>query len=221
MPASQALRSQLTQIQRGALASVAAQPITSITVSGSLATATTGAVAHGLLTGAIVTVSGAVPSAYNGVYAITVLTTTTFTFTTATAPGGPATTVGSYTAQSVTYATVEEANDIKLAGVNVSSIDVTHLLSTSKEFIAGLKDNGTCDVACNFINGAVQTLMRNDMNSGTTSPYRIQIPSGVQTITFGFSGFIMKYAGPDAKVDGKLEIQISLKVTGDITLTAA
>ena len=217
---SQALRSQLTQIQRGTTATVAPQTLSSITASGLLATATT-ALAHGLLTGAIVTVSGAVPSAYNGVYTITVLTATTFTFTTASAPGGPATTVGSYTALSVTYSTVEEANDIKLAGVSVSSIDVTHLLSTSKEFIAGLKDNGTCDVACNFINGAVQTLMRNDMNSGTTSPYRIQIPAGVQTITFGFSGFVMKYAGPEAKVDGKLEIQISLKVTGDITLTAA
>jgi len=218
MSASQALRSQLTNIQRGVTAAVTPQTISSITAIGSVATLTT-AIDHGLVTGAIVTISGATPSAYNGTFTVTMLTATTFSFATATAPGGPATVMGAYTAQSVAYSTLEEASDIKLGGVSVSSIDVTHLLSTSKEFIAGLKDNGTCDVSCNFTNGAVQTLMRNDMNTGTTSPYRIQIPSGAQTITFSFSSFLTKYAGPDAKVDGKLEIQMTMKITGDITIT--
>lgn len=220
MPQSQAIRSQGTYIQRGALAIVTPQTISSITATGSLATVTT-AIAHGLLTGALVTHAGASPSAFNGLYAITVLTATTYTYTTATPPGGPATTVGTYTAQSVTFATVEESNDIKLGGVSVSSIDVTHLLSTAKEFVAGLKDNGSCDVAANFINGTVQTLMRADMNNGVTSPYRMIIPAQSVTITIAFSGFLTKYAGPDAKVDGKLEIQMSLKITGDITITSA
>ena len=219
MPASQALRSQGTFMQRGATAVVTPQTISSITASGLVATITT-AVAHGLATGALVTISNAVPSAYNGLFTITVLTATTFSFSTATAAGSPATTVGTYTAQSVTYATVEEASDIKLAGVSVSSIDVTHLLSTSKEFIAGLRDNGACDVSCNFTNGAVQSIMRADMNGGITSPYRVVITAPSSVITIAFAGFLMKYAGPEAKVDGKLEVQISIKITGDITITS-
>lgn len=215
---SQAIRSQGTQIQRGATNVVAPQTISGITATGSVATATT-STAHGLQTGAIVTVSGATPSAYNGTYAITVLTATTFSYTTSVAPGGPATVVGAYTAQSVTFSTVEESSDIKLGGVTVSSIDVTHLLSTSKEFIAGLKDNGTCDLSANFINGAIQTLMRNDMNNGVTSPYKILITAGSTTITIAFSGFVMKLTGPEAKVDGKLEIQMSIKITGDIVIS--
>ncbi len=118
------------------------------------------------------------------------------------------------------FSDVEEASDIKLGGVSVSSIDVTHLQSTSKEFIAGLKDNGTCDVSCNFTNGAVQSAMRADMNAGMTSPYKVVILGpGATTTTIAFSGFLTKYAGPDAKVDGKLEIQMTIKITGDITIT--
>lgn len=119
------------------------------------------------------------------------------------------------------FADVEEANDIKLGGVSVSAIDVTHLQSTAKEFIAGLKDNGSCDVTCNFVNGTVQEAMRQDCNNGVTSPYKIVITNGTATITFAFSGFLVKYDGPEAKVDGKLEITMSIKITGDITMTAA
>jgi hypothetical protein len=118
------------------------------------------------------------------------------------------------------FSPVEEANDIKLGGISVSSIDVTHLASTSKEFVAGLKDNGTCDISCNFTNGVTQAQMRTDMNAGTTSPYKVIILGpGATTTTFSFSGFLTKYAGPDAKVDGKLEIQMTIKITGDITIT--
>lgn len=217
---SQALRSQGTKIQRGALSVTVPQAITSITATGSLATITT-ASAHALNTGDIITIAGAIPSAYNGAFSFSKLSAMTGTFVTSSPAGGPATTVGAYTAQAVTYSVLEEANDIKLGGISVTSIDVTHLLSTSKEFIAGMKDNGSCDIACNFINGAVQTLMRNDCNAGVTSPYQILIPAGAATITIAFSGFLTKYAGPEAKVDGKLEIQMTLKVTGDTTITSA
>lgn len=221
---SNALRAQGTYIQRGSASTVSAQTISSITASGTTATLTTG-LAHGLTSGAVVTVSGATPAAYNGTYTITVLTTTTFTFVTAVAPGAAATTVGTYTAQNVVYTELEEASDIKIGGVSVSSIDVTHLRSVAKEFIPGLSDNNMVDLSCNFVNGAVQSAIRADANAAVISPYRILIATGVpgalSTTTVSFSGFVMKYAGPEAKVDGKLEIQISLKVTGALTLTTA
>jgi hypothetical protein len=71
-----------------------------------------------------------------------------------------------YTASNISYAPFEESSNIKLGGVSVSSIDVTHLLSTAKEFVPGLQDNGTCDFTANFVNGAVQALVRADMNTG-------------------------------------------------------
>jgi hypothetical protein len=119
------------------------------------------------------------------------------------------------------FTDLEEASEVKLGGVSVTAIDVTHLQSTAMEFIAGLKDNGTCEFTCNFINGTVQEAMRQDCNNGVTSPYKVVITNGTVTITFAFSGFLTKYDGPDAKVNGKLEISGTIKITGDITMTSA
>ena len=76
-----------------------AQTISTITRggTGNLTATVTTSVAHGLVTGNTITVSGATPSEYNGTYRITVTGTTTFTYTMASAPAGNATVVGSYT----------------------------------------------------------------------------------------------------------------------------
>lgn len=221
---SNALRSQGTYLQRGAATTATPQTISSITASGTTATVTT-SVAHGLTTGASVTISGATPSAYNGTYSVTVASATTFTYAASSAPGGAATVVGAYTAQNIVYAELEEASEIKIGGISITSIDVTNLRSVAKEFVPGLSDNNMVDMSCNFINGPVQNAMRADSNAGTISAYRVLIASGIPgaltVTTVGFNAFVMKYAGPDAKVDSKLEIQITLKVTGALTFTTA
>lgn len=72
------------------------QTIATITFSGTTATLTTSA-AHGLVTGDTVTVTGASPSDYNvTAAAITVVNTTTFTYSMETTPATNATAVGSY-----------------------------------------------------------------------------------------------------------------------------
>ena len=78
-----------------------AQTISTITHVGAVATVTT-AVAHGLITGNRIVLSGASPSAYNGTYVITVTGTTTFTYTMASTPATNATVVGSYTVLGIT-----------------------------------------------------------------------------------------------------------------------
>ena len=64
--------------------------VSSITRSGTTATATTGA-AHGLASGDWVTIAGADQGAYNGSFRITVSSATVFTYTVAGAPATPAT----------------------------------------------------------------------------------------------------------------------------------
>jgi hypothetical protein len=75
-----------------------AQTISTITRggTGNLTATLTTAVAHGLVTGNQVTISGATESNYNGTYLITVTGTTTFTYTMATAPAADASVVGTY-----------------------------------------------------------------------------------------------------------------------------
>jgi hypothetical protein len=74
-----------------------AQTISNLTSSGTTCTLVT-SVAHGLVTGNQVTVTGASPSQYNGTFKITVLNGTTFTYVASSAPAtSPASPLGSYT----------------------------------------------------------------------------------------------------------------------------
>ena len=81
--------------------STGVKTISSITYSGTTATLTT-ATAHGLVTGAYVSISGTTPAAYSGVFKITVTSTTKFTYTMASTPANNATVVGTYLNQATT-----------------------------------------------------------------------------------------------------------------------
>ncbi len=77
--------------------------VTSITRIGSTATVTQ--TAHGFTTGDEAYISGAVPSAYNGLQTVTVLTSSTYTYAVQGTPTTPAT--GSITAQSLVGQPIE------------------------------------------------------------------------------------------------------------------
>jgi len=87
-----------------ATANGTAYAITSITNTGTGALVTT-ASAHNLYTGNIIVVTGATPAAYNGTYAITRQSATTFTYALTTNPGGDATVQGTYSvaANTITF----------------------------------------------------------------------------------------------------------------------
>jgi len=72
-----------------------ASAITSITHVGTLATLTT-TTPHGLVTGNQITLTGNLPTAYNGTYVITVTGASTFTYVMASTPATNALTIGSY-----------------------------------------------------------------------------------------------------------------------------
>lgn len=214
---SNAIRSQGTKIQRGSIGAATSKTISSIAAAGNVATLTTSS-AHGFNTGDSITITGAVPAAYNGTYTLTVTSATTLTYVTSSAPGGAATTMGTYTGTVTTYADIEEVSDVKIGGISVSTIDVTHLQSQAKEYVAGLIDNGSLDASMNFTKGAVQMLVNADLNNGVTSPYRMVIGPTLQSpINIYFLAFPTKWDGPTAKVDGKMDLQVSWKITGALT----
>jgi hypothetical protein len=81
--------------------STGVKTISSITHVDTLATLTT-TTAHGLATGAYVSITGTTPAAYSGVFKITVISTTAFTYTMASVPANNATVVGTYLNQATT-----------------------------------------------------------------------------------------------------------------------
>ena len=81
--------------------STGVKTISTITHVNATATLTT-TTAHGLTTGAYVSITGTTPAAYSGVFKITVTSTTAFTYVMATTPSGNATVVGTYLNQAKT-----------------------------------------------------------------------------------------------------------------------
>ena len=132
-----------TRWQRSATTSTA-QTILSITRggSGNLTATMTTAVAHGLVTGNTITVAGATPAEFNGIYRVTVTGATTLTYTMATAPSGDATVVGTYT---VRYF---------ITGENSENFETVNLFKERLYFV--IKDSlDFCYLPVDSINGAV------------------------------------------------------------------
>ena len=100
---------------------VVAQTMTTMVKTGIVATLTT-PVNHDLNSGDIVTISGAIPSQYNGSYYVIVLSATTFGYVMASIPTTNATTTGTYAtyqgSYSVNYA-ITGVNSNKFVNVNL------------------------------------------------------------------------------------------------------
>ena len=122
--------------------STGAQTISSITNVTTTATVTT-TVAHALATGTQISVSGASPSEYNGVYTITSTGSTTFTYVMASTPATSATTVGAYTIQItdkvnslMNYATTSQklfaAAGTKIYDVSSTTASSVHTITVDK-----------------------------------------------------------------------------------------
>jgi hypothetical protein len=84
--------------------SIAGQTISTLVQTGSPATTAvlTTAAPHGLSNGDYITVSGAIPTNYNGSYNITYIDAVSFSYVMASVPGGNASSVGSYVAHTWT-----------------------------------------------------------------------------------------------------------------------
>jgi hypothetical protein len=143
---------------------VGVKTISSITYSGTTATLTT-ATAHGLSTGRYVSITGTTPAAYSGVFKITVISTTAFTYRLVTAVSGNATVVGVYAIGTDTpintLMNYSENNGYKLFAVADDTIYeskqnpalpvFTGLQSDKLEFVNMTNTGGHFLVACNGI----------------------------------------------------------------------
>jgi hypothetical protein len=132
-----------TRWSRSATTSTA-QTISSITRggTGNLTATMTTAVAHGLVTGNTITVAGAVPAEFNGIYRVTVTGATTLTYTMAIAPSGDASTVGTYTVRY--FITGEDSENFET--VNLFKERLYFVIKDSLDF---------CYLPVDSINGAV------------------------------------------------------------------
>jgi hypothetical protein len=101
----------------------------------------------------------------------------------------------------------------------INNVDATHYQSPgrSKEYIAGLTDNGTAQAEMNFVpNSATDQRLETLRGSGVVLAMRITYPNGV-TVTF--SGFLASYAKA-IPVEERMTATAGFRVSGQIVINA-
>ena len=112
---------------------------------------------------------------------------------------------------------VPELTSVGDVGASLAIQDVTaHDGSGWVERIGTLLDGGTIPVQCNFVPGNAQHVgMRTDMTSKALQAWTVVLPGG--SPTWAFSGYVTQYRIPSAPVNGHLQLQAQIMVSGAVT----
>src|SRR5262245_18160392 len=118
------------------------------------------------------------------------------------------------------FTEVPETFEVIPGAAEAPDIDVTHLLSTSREFRPGLQSFATFTVNMNYVpNSTVQKAMEDEIPTTTPRNYRIMDPG----TTFGFlySLTIATFNRTGFTVDGKIICAVTFKQSGKPTRVGA
>ena len=119
------------------------------------------------------------------------------------------------------FTAIAELKDLSGPNKALATQEATTHASPGKarEFISTLVDNGEVSATLNFlITNATHdwlTGLMGDLDDGTRRNFQLQFPDA-GTTTAAFSAFVTQF-NPSAPVDGILEAEITLKLTGLIT----
>lgn len=114
------------------------------------------------------------------------------------------------------YTTIAEVTSISGPGGSSTEIDVTDLSSTAKEKRLGLKDNGSINLAMNFIPGNTQhALLRTLSESGAARNFHLLFTDSPQT-QWAFSAYVQELS-IDNSVDSVTTASVVLLLSGAIT----
>lgn len=98
---------------------------------------------------------------------------------------------------------------------SANTINATHLLSTKKEKLMGLPDEGQFSLSLNCVNSdAGQKACRASRDARARRDFRVSYKDGtVQT----FNGFVSSFATSGA-VDGKVDASMTIEIDGEVTM---
>lgn len=122
------------------------------------------------------------------------------------------------------FTTVGEVMQFSGPSEAVDDIDVTSFDSVAKEFIStGQPDAGEVKFDVNFVGGdAQQQGLRTDLRNGTLRNFKVILNDHVSTpTTFSFAAIVKGLDGPSASVGAQYKMSLTLKVSGQPTVTYA
>lgn len=118
------------------------------------------------------------------------------------------------------FTTVAEINNFGELGQANDLIEVTHLLSTAKEYIGGLPDGVEIPIAANYVpNDTAQVAAIAKVASGTTANFKYIYPSGAAggSKMFTFAALVLAWNIGPTTPNEAVKLNMRLKVSGAIT----
>lgn len=172
--------------------------------------------AHGLTNGTVVTLSAfaGTDAALMNDQVVVVKNVTANTLAVDIDTTGKTLTAANGTLTPVAYTQIGEVTDWNGPGGSAAVIDVTHLLSTRKEKLAGIPDEGQLSLSINFD--------PSDAGIAAAQAARIARAEKDFKITYSddqtasFSGYVLGVTS-SGSVDGKVSGSITIEVTGEVT----
>lgn len=115
-----------------------------------------------------------------------------------------------------TWTTIAEVRSIDGPNSQIDQDEVTNLDSTAREYIAGLRDNGSLSFPYNWFADASHDQLEDDADSGITRNYRIRFPqfSPVQLRTF--QAFVQSIGG-SVEPGTAMQKNVTLQISGSVT----
>ena len=115
---------------------------------------------------------------------------------------------------------IGEVTDYTGPGGQAGVIDITHVLSTAKEKLIGLRDEGQLSMTLNFSGtDAGQTALRADRASRAKKHCTMKFTDTATSVAL-FMGYCLAYSITGA-VDNKVTAQAVIEITGTVTYTTA
>ncbi len=120
------------------------------------------------------------------------------------------------------FTTIGEVVSISPLAQKKDLVEVTHLLSTAKEFIGGLSDGQEITITCNLLQTNAQqvALLLAASTVSTAKNFKYKLPSGGGSLTSTFSAIVLSSAIGPTTPNTATQVTFGVKVSGPISAFA-
>lgn len=110
------------------------------------------------------------------------------------------------------FTTIAEVLRCGPIGQSTSEIEVTHLSSTSKEYIGALPEGSTVEFSLNFVGGTQQHSLRDGV--GDTQNFKMEFADNTSA---SFAFVVLGFTRDETTPEAQLTASVNGRITGDIT----
>lgn len=116
-----------------------------------------------------------------------------------------------------TGSVVGTITSLSFSGFEATEIDITGIADTSKAFVLGTLDGGTCEVSCLMERSVAFSMPTAGSTTPTSFAIRFGAAGGGPVVTF--TAYIQN-TSVEASTDEACTVTYTLRLTGSITITA-